>query len=165
MPGPTRLRGLAVAWLAAAGLAGCWRIGEPTQSPALITWVAYPESVRTGAVFSFEFAGPISTTTCGRLDTATLAIEDSIIALAALRSTFEATCAPQRVSFYEARPIRLERPGVYRVRSPGPVDLGAVVATDSGNFTPVYTRGEGTLREVAGCWLFGPGWLGKLCWS
>ncbi len=151
-----------MALIAALGVSlGCWRTGEPTPSDALITWIAHPESVRVGEVFSFEFAGPISTTACGRLDTATLAITDSTIVLAARRSTFRAVCAPQRISFYEARPIRIPRAGRYAVRSADGRTLGALVATDSGAFSRVYTRGEGTVREIAGCRLFGPGWIGN----
>ena len=141
--------------------AGCWRLGEAYESEALVTWVAYPETVRVDAPFSFEFGGPVSPDQCGRLDTATLAVTDASIELAALRSTFRAMCAPQHVSFYEARPLRIATPGEYRVRSSTGIDLGTLVATDSGSFSAVRTWGEGTIREAAGCWLFGPGWIGS----
>ena len=151
--------------IAAAGalalLAGCWRIGEPTRSPALVTWAAYPETVAVGAPFSFEFGGPVHPTACGRLDTATLVVTDSTIDLAAERSTFRAVCAGQRISFYEARPLIIEAEGAYRVRASAGVDLGTLIATEDGPFSSVYTRGEGTIREAAGCWLFGPGWVGS----
>ena len=153
-----RLLPIVLATLAVA--AGCWRLGEPTPSEALVTWVAYPETVEVGSTFSFEFGGPISPTACGRLDTATLAITDSTIELAARRSTFQAVCANQRISFYEARPIEIAAPGKYLIQSSVGLDLGTLVATDSGRFSSIHTWGEGTIREVAGCWLFGPGWIG-----
>ena len=140
---------------------GCWRIGEPTESDALVTWAAYPETVLVGETFSFEFAGPISPTACGRLDTATLTLTDTAIVLSADRSTFSAVCANQRISFYEARAIQISSPGKYPIRTLGGVDLGTLVATDSGSFSRVYTQGEGTIRDVASCWLFGPGWIGN----
>lgn len=156
MPG-ARFGALALAGLIAAG---CWRLGDAHPSEALVTWAAYPETVRVDAPFSFEFAGPVSPDQCGRLDTATLAVTDSSIELAARRSTFRAVCAPQRISFYEARPLTIATPGEYRVRTPSGVELGTLVATDSGPFSGIRTRGEGTIREAAGCWLFGPGWIG-----
>ncbi len=140
--------------------AGCWRTGEPTPGEAFVTWAAYPETVVVGSTFSFEFAGPISPTACGRLDTATLAITDSTVELAARRSTFRAICANQKIGFYEARPLEISTPGSYPVRTSTGLDLGTLVATDSGQFSSVYTWGEGTIREVAGCWFFGPGWIG-----
>ncbi len=148
--------------LAAAVLltAGCWRLGDGTSSEALVTWVAYPETVEVGAPFSFEFGGPVSEDACGRLDTATLAVTDSSIELAARRTTFRAVCAPNHVSYYEARPITLDAPGRYRIRTAAEIDLGTLVATDSGGFSGIRTWGEGTIREAAGCWLFGPGWIG-----
>ncbi len=136
----------------------CWRTGEPTPGPGLVTWAAYPESVRVGELFSFEFAGPVSATACGRLDTAYLAVSEGQIRLSATRSTFSAVCAPQRVSFYEARPIRIERPGDYAVRTVEGLHLGTLIATEEGSFSRMRAVGEGTLRSVAGCWLFGPGW-------
>ena len=47
------------------------------------------------------------------------------------------------------------------LREPAGVDLGTLVATDTGSFSTVYTWGEGTVREAANCWLFGPGWIGS----
>ena len=141
--------------------AGCWRIGDATPGEALVTWAAYPETVQVGAPFSFEFGGPVSEDQCGRLDTATLAVTDSSIDLAARRSTFRAMCAPQHVSFYEARPLTLETPGRYRIRTSTGIDLGTLVATDTGTFSSIRTWGEGTIREAANCWLFGPGWIGS----
>jgi hypothetical protein len=111
-----------------------------------------------GELFSFEFAGPISLTACGRLDSAYLEVSDEAIRLSAARSTFRAVCAPQRVSFYEARPIRIERPGRYAVRTGEGLHLGTLVATAGGSFSRMRAAGEGTVRSVAGCWLFGPGW-------
>lgn len=160
---PLRARTLAAtAGLALAiGLAGCWRIGEPTPGEALVTWAAYPETVIVGETFSFEFAGPVARTACGRLDTATVSVTDSTIELAARRSTFDAMCAKQRVSFYEARPIAIERPGRYPVRTADGRGLGTLVAVDSGRFTPMRAIGEGTLETAGGCVLFGPGWIGN----
>ncbi|WP_419163176.1 hypothetical protein [Candidatus Palauibacter sp.] len=140
---------------------GCWRLGDAIPSDALVTWVAYPETVRVDAPFSFEFAGPVSPDGCGRLDTATLAVTESSIELAARRSTFRAMCAPQHISFYEARPLTIGTPGEYVVRAPTGIELGTLVATDTGRFSAVRTWGEGTIREAAGCWLFGPGWIGS----
>lgn len=151
-------RAVALWLLATLVAAGCWRTGEPTPGPGLVTWAAYPESVRVGELFSFEFAGPVSLTACGRLDTAILAVSEGQIRLSANRSTFRAVCARQRVSFYEARPIRLERPGEYAVRTAGGIELGTLVATEAGPFSRMRAVGEGTVRSVAGCWLFGPGW-------
>lgn len=158
-----RLRGseLAVALLVAGSAAGCWRTGEPTPGAALVTWAAYPDTVRVGATFSFEFGGPISPTACGRLDTATLAVTDTAIELAARRSTFSAVCAPQKISFYEARAISIPRAGRYAVRTAEGRALGALVALDSGEFSRMWTTGEGTVREAANCLLFGPGWIGS----
>jgi len=141
--------------------AGCWRVGEGVPSEALVTWAAYPETVRVGSTFSFEFAGPITGTACGRLDTATLAISEGAITLGARRLTFRPVCADQRVSFYEARPLIIERAGTYAVRTADGRGLGILVATDSGPFTPILTQGDGTVREVGGCLLFGPGWIGN----
>ena len=86
---------------------GCWRIGEPTESQAFVTWAAYPETVRAGEMFSFEFGGPISPTACGRLDTATMTLTDTAIVLSAQRSTFSVVCANQRISFYESRSTQI----------------------------------------------------------
>jgi hypothetical protein len=147
--------------LLALGAAACWRTGEPTPSRGLVTWAAYPESVQVGEVFSFEFAGPISLTACGRLDTAYLAITESRIRLSADRSTFRAVCANQRISFYEARAIRIPAAGRYEVTTAEGMALGALVATDSGPFSRMRALGEGTIRSAGGCWLFGPGWAGN----
>lgn len=146
---------------AALALSGCWRTGEPTPGPALVTWAAYPESVRVGEPFLFEFAGPVAPNQCGRLDTATLAVEEDGIRLAARRSTFRAVCAGQRVSFYEARSLRIARAGRYPVRTAQGLELGTLVATDSGPFSRIRTIGLGTVHEAAGCRLFGPGWVGN----
>ena len=147
--------------LAVLATSACWRTGEPTPSPGVVAWAAFPESVQVGSTFLFEFAGPITPTACGRLDTATIAVGADAITLAAHRSTFQAVCANQRISFYEARPLTIERAGTYAVRSDDGRDFGTLVATDSGPFSAIYTRGEGTIREVAGCVLFGPGWIGN----
>lgn len=158
---PIRRCELAAALLLAAAVQGCWRTGEPTPGPALVTWAAYPDTVRVGETFSFEFGGPVSPTACGRLDTATLTVTDTAIELAARRSTFSAVCAPQRISFYEARAIAIPRAGRYAVRTAEGRSLGALVARDTGAFSRMWTIGEGTVREAAGCWLFGPGWIGS----
>ncbi|MCG8469741.1 MAG: hypothetical protein MJB57_16300 [Gemmatimonadetes bacterium] len=131
------------------------------MSDAWVTWAGYPETVRVASTFSFEFGGPISATACGRLDTARLEVAERAIVLTAERSTFQAVCANQRISFYEARPIQVPSAGTYRVETPSGRDLGVLVATDSGPFSSVLTVGEGTLRDVAGCLLFGPGWIGN----
>ena len=147
--------------LVAAATQACWRTGEPTPGEGRVTWAAYPESVRVGETFLFEFAGPITPTACGRLDTATLAVGPAGIELAARRSTFSAVCANQRISFYEARPLVIDAAGSYPVRTADGRDLGTLVATDSGPFSRIVTIGEGTVREAAGCVFFGPGWIGN----
>jgi len=157
---PQRAPGLLGLAILASAISGCWRTGDPTPSAAIITWTGYPDTVRVGAPFSLEFAGPISPTACGRLDTETLAVSGREILIEARRSTFAAVCAKQRISFYEARPLTLTVAGEYAVRTVDGRDFGAIVATDSGPFSSVRTRGEGTVREIAGCWLFGPGWIG-----
>lgn len=139
---------------------GCWRTGEATPGPALVTWAAFPDTVRVGEVFSFEFGGPVSATTCGRLDTAVVAVTDTSIELSARRSTFRAMCASQKIGFYEARPLVLPRAGRYAVRTAEGRRLGRLVAGDTLAFSRVWTAGDGTVREVAGCLLFGPGWIG-----
>jgi hypothetical protein len=138
--------------------AGCWRIGEPMPDEAIVSWAAYPDTVVVGESFSLEFAGPVSPTTCGRLDTAVVALSEEEVVLSAERSVFDATCSRERVSFYHARPFSLERAGRYRVRTRGGLDLGTITAVDSGRFSPMVAVGEGTVRSVGGCWLFGPGW-------
>jgi hypothetical protein len=141
--------------------AGCWRIGEPTESAAVVAWAAYPETVVVGEVFSFEFAGPVTPDACGRLDTATVAIQDSVILLAARRSVFETMCGRSPVSFYEARALRLDRPGRYGVRTAAGRDLGTLVAVDSGRFSRMRAIGEGTVTAAGGGLLFGPGRVGN----
>jgi hypothetical protein len=149
-------------WLALLAVSGaCWRIGEPTESPALVTWAAYPDTVLVGEVFSFEFAGPVSQDACGRLDTAVVRVTDVEIRLSARRSVFETMCSDSPVSFYEARPLELDRPGRYDVRTEQGLALGAIVAVDSGSFTPMRAVGEGTVASAGGCLLFGPGWVGN----
>lgn len=147
--------------IAAAAAVGCLRTGEPTPGRAVVAWAAYPESIRVGQRFLFEFAGPVSPDQCGRLDTATLDVREDGIRLAARRSTFRAVCADQRVSFYEARPLAIERAGRYPVTTDHGLELGTLVATDTGPFSRIRTIGFGTVREVAGCHLFGPGWIGN----
>ena len=142
-------------------IAGCWRIGEPTESAALVTWTAYPDTVVTGSVFSFEFAGPVSPDACGRLDTVVVSFEDSAVVLSARRSVYDTMCANGPVSFYEARPVSLPRSGTWSVRTAEGRDLGAIVAIDSGSFSPMRAIGEGTLHSAGGCLLFGPGWIGN----
>lgn len=140
-------------------LSACWRVGEPVSDAALVTWAAYPDTVVVGETFSFEMGGPVAPNTCGRLDSASLAVEDTALVLSARRSVFEeAMCSDQRVSFYEARSLTLERAGSYAVRTARGRDLGRIVALDSGTFSPMRTVGDGTLREAGGCLFFGPGW-------
>lgn len=146
---------------AAAALAGtaCLDVGEPTRSVARVAWAAYPDTVVVGELFSFELAGPVSLNSCGRLDTARVVVGDSVIRLSAERSVFlEAMCSDDRISFYDVRPLALDRAGAYRVRTEDGRDLGTLVALDSGTFSPMRTRGWGTLRRGGGCLFFGPGW-------
>ncbi len=142
----------------AISCAGCWRIGEPTESPAVVTWAAYPDTVVVGEMFSFEFAGPVSPNSCGRLDTATVVVTDSSVVVSAVRSVYDTSCSRARVSFYEAFPLRIERAGTYAVHSGGGRRLGKLVAVDSGGFSRMRAVGVGTLRRAGGCLLFGPGW-------
>lgn len=154
-----RRAGVALVLAGAALAIGCLDPGEPTEAPARIAWVAYPETVRTGETFSLEFAGPISPNSCGRLDTATVALADSVLQLDVRRSVFlDAMCSDDRRSFYQVRPLRLERAGRYHIRARGGGDLGTLVAVDSGRFSPMTTRGAGTLRAGGGCVFLGPGW-------
>lgn len=146
---------------AALAIGGCWRIGEGMPGEALVTWAAYPDTVRVGETFSFEFAGPVAPTTCGRLDTAVLAVGDTEIRLSARRTTFRAMCAEDRVSFYRARAIRIERPGAYAVRTAGGLSLGTLVAREEGAFSRMRAVGEGTVERAGGCLVFGPGWTGN----
>lgn len=142
-------------------LSACWRIGEPTEHPALITWAAYPDTVVVGSVFSFEFAGPVSPDACGRLDTALVQVGDSAVILSGSRSVYDTMCSDARVSFYEARALEIPGPGVWKVRTADGRDLGSFVAVDSGSFSPMRAIGEGTLQSAGGCLLFGPGWIGN----
>lgn len=144
--------------LAAFAATGCWRIGEPTRDEAIVSWAAYPDTVVVGESFAFELAGPVSPTTCGRLDTAIVAVYEGEITLSAERSVFDARCSRERVSFYQARSFTMERPGAYRIRTSGGLELGSMVVVDTGRFSPMVAIGEGTIRSVGGCWLFGPGW-------
>lgn len=137
---------------------GCLDIGEPEPGDAYVTWAAYPETVLVNEAFPFEFAGPVATSTCGRLDTAVLSAGDSAIELSARRSVFDALCSDERVSFYEARSLTLERAGRYAVGTAEGRDLGTLVAVDSGTFSAMRAVGEGTVREADGCTVFGPGW-------
>ena len=118
-------------------LSACWRIGEPTEHPALITWAAYPDTVVTGSVFSFEFAGPVSPDACGRLDTVLVQVSDSAVILSGSRSVYDTMCSDARVSFYEARALEIPSPGVWKVRTADGRDLGSFVAVDSGAFSPM----------------------------
>lgn len=142
-------------------LSACWRIGEPTEYPAQITWAAYPDTVVVGSVFSFELAGPVSPDACGRLDTVVVEVRDSVLVLSGTRSVYDTMCADSRVSFYEARPLRIPAAGRWAVRTVEGRDLGSLVAIDSGAFSPMRAVGEGTLHAAGGCLLFGPGWIGN----
>lgn len=149
-------------WPALAfAVTACWRIGEPTESAAIVAWAAYPDTVVVGELFSFEFAGPVAPDACGRLDTAIVELEASAIRLSARRSVYEALCSDSPVSFYEARPLRIGRPGVYRVVTAEGRELGTLVAVTRGSFARMRAVGEGTLMEAGGCLLFGPGWVGN----
>lgn len=154
---PAAVGVLAVA--AAALLAGCFDPGEPTPGEARVTWAAYPETVLVGERFSLEAAGPLAPDNCSRFDTLMLEVSDSALALSARRLVYtEAWCTDDRRSFYRVQPVTLRRPGRYPVRAPSGVDLGAVVALDSGTFSPVRAVGLGTVRRAGGCLFFGPGW-------
>lgn len=145
-----------------AGASGCLEIGEPTPGPARVAWAAYPDTVVMGEVFSFELAGPVSRNSCGRLDTARVVVGDSEIRLSAERSVFlDAMCSDDRISFYEVRPLALERAGTYRVVTEDGRSLGSLAVVDSGAFSPMETRGWGTLHAGGGCLFFGPGWTGN----
>ncbi len=144
--------------LVLVGLTACWRIGEPTHEAALVTWAAYPDTVVVGELFSFELAGPVAPDACGRLDTAIVVLTDSTIELSARRSVYDTSCSDSRVSFYEARPLRIARAARYRVRGTEGRELGQLVAVDSGAFSAMRAVGYGTVRAAGGCYLFGPGW-------
>lgn len=149
----------AVALAALPALGGCLEPGEPTYEDARVAWAAYPETVVVGETFSFEAAGPASTTTCAYLDTLMLEIGDSAATVSARRRVYDNPwCSETRVSFYEVRAVEVARPGRYPVRTAGGRELGALVAVDSGRFSPLTTRGEGTVARAGGCLLFGPGW-------
>ena len=148
--------------LAAAALcAACWRIGEPTESAAVVAWAAFPETVVVAETFSFEFAGPVSPNACGRLDTAIVHVSEGEIRLSARRSLYDTMCSESPVSFYEARPLSLDRSGRYAVMTDRGVNLGSITAVDTGSFAPMRATGEGTVTEAGGCLLFGPGWVGN----
>ena len=155
------MRSTRLIWMTLAILsAACWRIGEPTESAAEVTWAAFPDTVVVGQTFSFEFAGPVSPNACGRLDTAMVRFDGPEIRLSGTRSVYDTMCADSPVAFYEARPLQIDTAGSYRV-SAGELDLGQIVAVDSGRFSSMRARGEGTVAEAGGCLLFGPGWVGN----
>jgi hypothetical protein len=134
-------------------------VGEPTRSPALVTWAAYPDTVLVGKAFPFEIAGPVSLNTCGRLDTTTVTVTDTAILVSGERSLYRSVfCSGERVSFYVPRSLTIGRAGRYPVRTADGRSLGVLVALDSGAFSPVRTIGEGTVRHGGGCLLFGPAW-------
>jgi hypothetical protein len=153
------LAGAASVLVAVGLLAGCWRIGEPTPSDAVVAWTAYPDTVVAGEVFPFEFAGPITPNSCGRLDTAVVVVTDSAVELQARRLTYETMCAATPIGYYEVRSLSLPA-GTYDVRT-GAESFGRIVALDSGRFSSMRTAGRGTVDEAGGCLLFGPGRLGN----
>lgn len=124
-----------------------------------MSWAAFPDTVVAGEVFSLEFAGPITPTACGRLDTATVTVTDSTVFLAARRLTYETACSKTPISFYEAHPLRLTA-GTYLVLGARRT-FGRIVAVESGRFSRMRVFGEGTVRARGGCILFGPGRLGN----
>ncbi len=140
-------------------LAGCWRIGEPTTSDAVVTWAAFPDTVAAGETFPLEFAGPITPNACGRLDTAIVAVTDSSLELSARRVTYETMCADNPISFYEVRALELPA-GDYVVRADG-LELGRIVSREDGPFSPMLAVGTGTLERADGCLVFGPGQFGN----
>lgn len=140
-------------------LSGCWRIGEPTASEAVVAWAAWPDTVAAGEQFPLEFAGPISPNACGRLDTAVVVVTDSTVELSARRTTYETMCSDTPVSFYEVRAMALP-PGTYAVRA-GAEELGRIVALEDGRFAPMHAAGLGTVERAGECLLFGPGQLGN----
>lgn len=144
---------------AAVVVGGCVDPGEPTPSPARVAWIAHPETVRTGETFSFEMAGPTSTSGCGRLDTAVVTLTGSTVELEARRSVFlEAMCSDERGSWYRVRPLRIDRPGRYRIVDGDGRRLGTLVAAESARFSAMSARGLGTLGVGGGCVFLGPGW-------
>lgn len=138
----------------------CWRIGEPVEREAVVSWAAFPDTVVAGQLFSFEFAGPVSPDACGRLDTALVQVRGREIHLSGRRSVYDTMCSNSPVAFYEARPFQIDVAGIYEVRAEE-LGLGRIVAVDSGRFSPMRARGEGTVTEAGGCLLFGPGWVGN----
>lgn len=140
-------------------IAGCWRIGEPTTSGAVVTWAAFPDTVVAGETFPLEFAGPITPNACGRLDTAMVAVTDSSVELSARRVTYETMCADNPISFYEVRALELPQ-GDYEVRADGVV-LGRITSRKDGPFSPMRAVGMGTLERAGGCLVFGPGQFGN----
>lgn len=154
------LRGpVPAAGLALLAVAACFDPGEPTEDDARIAWAAFPDTVLVGEPFAFEAAGPLAVNTCGRFDTLLLAVSDSAVDLAARRLVYtDAWCSDERVSWYEVREAAIPRAGRFPVRTPGGVELGTIVARDSGAFSPSRARGEGTVRSAGGCLFFGPGW-------
>ncbi|MFW6088263.1 MAG: hypothetical protein ACODAB_00835 [Gemmatimonadota bacterium] len=140
-------------------LSGCWRIGEPTTSEAVVAWAAWPDTVVAGEQFPLEFAGPIAPNACGRLDTAAVVVTDSTVELSARRTTYETMCSDAPVSFYEVRAMELP-PGDYAVRAGADV-LGRIVAVEEGKFGPMHAAGLGTVERGGECLLFGPGQLGN----
>lgn len=141
----------------------CWRIGEPAEGPARITWAAYPDTVVVGEVFPFEVAGPVASDACARLDTVTVEVEAGRILVGARRSVFDTMCADSPVGFYEARALRVPSAGSWRVQTREGRDLGALVAVEAGEgrFSGMRAIGEGTVVEAGGCLLFGPGRIGN----
>ncbi|MFW6084541.1 MAG: hypothetical protein ACODAA_04950, partial [Gemmatimonadota bacterium] len=138
---------------------GCWRIGEPTTSEAVVTWAAFPDTVVAGETFPLEFAGPITPNACGRLDTATVAVTDTSLELSARRVTYETMCADNPIGFYEVRALELP-PGEFAVRA-GELELGRIVSREDGGFAPMLAVGTGTLERAGGCLIFGPGQFGN----
>ena len=138
---------------------GCLDPGEPVADRARVTWAAYPETVLVEETFTMEMAGPLAPDHCVRLDSTRVTVSGSTVRLWADRAVFpDAMCSDERRSFYEVHPLRMDRAGTYAVRSALGLDLGRLVAVDSGAFSGVRTIGEGTLRAAGGCVIFSPGW-------
>lgn len=146
------------AGLCLLALTACWRIGEPSESDAVVAWAAFPDTVGADEVFPFEFAGPITPDACGRLDSAVVAVTQSSIELSARRLTFDTMCPDSPVGFYEVRALSLPA-GSYEVRA-GTVVLGRIESIRDARFAPMRAAGTGTLRRAGGCILFGPGRIG-----
>jgi hypothetical protein len=141
----------------------CWRIGEPTEGPAWVTWAAYPDTVIVGDVFPFEVAGPVAADACARLDTVTVEVAEGRILVGARRSVFDTMCADSPVGFYEARALRVPASGTWQVRTREGRRLGSLVAVDAGEgrFSGMRAVGQGTVVEAGGCLLFAPGRVGN----